>query len=248
MDGFEKFLQIFIDHAKKDLAEKDYGNDPEYREVFVNQILGLDGPKQMKRKITPSFTFFSKLYVGFKEIANSYYCLIDIETYIGRFPYRDTRMSKTRHLAYHMENYLNEVYILKERLISYFTIIRRLYRKDKRYSNIMKVTKSLFPFVNNSLRGIIDTRGSHVHKTRFNDQDIDKLSTQELLAVHGGEELQLIGNIFKMDYRAARKKYKETIRRNNISIKKMLDACFEILFKIVMDNNGILKYPKIEKA
>jgi hypothetical protein len=125
MDGFEKFLHIFIDHAKKDLTEKDYGNDPEYREVFVNQILGLNGPKQMKRKITPSFTFFSKLYVGFKEIADSYYCLIDIETYIGRFPYGDTRISKTRHLVYHMENYINEVYILKERLTSYFTIIGR---------------------------------------------------------------------------------------------------------------------------
>jgi len=248
MDGFEKFLHIFIDYTKKELAEKDYGNDPEYKEVFVNQILGLDGPKQMKRKITTSFTFFSKLYIGFKEISDSYYCLIDIETYISRFPYGDTMISKTRHLAYHMENYINEVYILKERLTSYFNIIGRLYRKDKKHPNILKITKSLFSFVNNSLKGIIDTRGSHVYKARFNDEDIDKLSTQELLAVHGGEELQLIGNIFKMDYRAKRKKYKVIIKRNNTSIKQMLDACFEILFEIVMDKNGHLKYPKIEKA
>ena len=235
MNGFKKYLQIFIDHAKQDLD--DNKSNPEYQKVFMNQILGLNGPRQMERKMTPSDLFFSKLYVGFREISASYYCLIDIETYIGRFPYGDTIISKTRHLAYHMENYLNEIYILKERLNSYFTIIGRLYRKDKRHKKILKITKSLFPFVHNSLKGIINTRGAHVHKIRFSDEDIDKLSSQELLAVHGGEELRIIGNIFKMDYRATRK-----------IIRKMLDACFEILFEIVMDNDEQLMYPKINKA
>ena len=39
MNGFEKYLQIFIDYAKQDLDEKDYESNPEYQEVFMNQIL-----------------------------------------------------------------------------------------------------------------------------------------------------------------------------------------------------------------
>ena len=105
------------------------------------------------------------MYNGFREISGSYYGLLEIEIYIGRFPYRNTKISKTRHLAYHMENYLNEIYILKERLNSYFTTIGRIYRKDRRIQDILKRTKPLFAFVNNTLKGIIDTRG-HMYTKR----------------------------------------------------------------------------------
>ena len=248
MNGFEKYLEIFINRAKQLLDEKALENNPEYHEVFKNQILGLSGPKQLTRKQTPSEIFFSKLYNGFREISDSYYCLLDIDTYIGRFPYGNTKISKTRHLAYHMENYLNEIYILKERLNSYFTTIGRLYRKDKRHKDILKSTKPLFTFVNNALKGIIDTRGAHVHKTRFSDEDMDRLSSQELLADHGGEELRIIKDLFKIDFGVTRREYKQTIKSNNEQIKKMLDVCFDILLEIVVNNEGQLRYPKIEKA
>jgi len=248
MNGFEKYSEIFINRAKKLLEEEDLKNNPKYHEVFKNHILGLGGSKQLSRKQTPSEIVFSKLYGGFREISDSYYCLLDIELYIGRFPYRNTKVSKTRHLAYHMENYLNEIYILKERLNSYFTAIGRLYKKDERHRDVLNGTKPLFTLVKNVLKGIINIRGAHVHETRFSDEALDRLSSQEFFTDHGGEEFQIIRNLFKFDYSVTRKKYKHTIKSNNEQIKKMLDACFDILFEIVADNEGQIKYPKPKKA
>lgn len=246
MSGFEKYSKIFINRASEVIHEQDFKT--KFPEVFTNKLLGLSGPKQLITKETPSNIFFSKLFHGFQEIFDSYHCLLDIAIYIGRFPYGNTPISKTRHLAYHMENYLNEVYILKMRLNSYFTILGRLYRKDRRHQEILKRTKALFSFVNNALTGIIDTRGSHIHKTRFNDEDIDQLSYQEFFSVHGGDEFQIITNLFKTDYRKVKKKYKVTVQNNNEQIKKILDGCFDMLYEIVVDKNGQIKYPELEKT
>ena len=130
MNGFETYLDIIINQVRQLAAEDDIFNDSEFREIFKNHIFGLRGPKQLAKKREKGDRNILKLLEGFFEIANSYYCLIDIETYIGRFPYGNTEIYKTRHLEYHMENYLNEAYILKERLNAYSTLIQRLYKKN----------------------------------------------------------------------------------------------------------------------
>ncbi len=114
MNGIEKYSEIFIDQIRKLIKEP--RNALELQEIIKNNLFGLNGPKQTNRAQTPSEIFFYKLYNGFSEIYDSYGCLLDIETYTGRFPYGRTRISKIRYLAYHMENHLHEIYILKERL------------------------------------------------------------------------------------------------------------------------------------
>jgi hypothetical protein len=104
MTSLDRYAEIFIDRAKKLIEEEDLKNNPEYLDVFKNHLLALKGPKQVARKITPHDIFFSKLMVGFNEIYDSYSSLLDIQVYIDRFPYCKTRVSKTRYIAYHMEN------------------------------------------------------------------------------------------------------------------------------------------------
>jgi hypothetical protein len=248
MKGFEKYSEIFVSKAKKLFAEDDLKHNNEYQEAFKNYLLGLNGPKQMERKLTPADIFFSKIYNGFREIADSYYCLLDIEIYIGRFPYSKTSISKARHLGYHMENYLNEIYILRERLKANFTVIGRLYRKDPRHKTILQKTRPLFTITDESLKGIVETRGSHVHRTRFYDEDLDRLSSQEFLSNYGNDELVFIKNFFKFEYRIARSKLKKTIKNNNKQIKILLDVCFDVLYEIVTDQRGMIRYPETIKA
>jgi hypothetical protein len=248
MNGFEKYSEIFINKSKELFTEDDLKHDKEYQEAFKNHLFGLNGPKQIEKKLTPADIYFSKILNGFREIADSYYCLLDIEIYIGRFPYSKTRISKTRHLSYHMENYLNEIYILKERLKSYFTKVGRLYRNDPDHKKVLQKTKPLFTLVNASLKGIIQTRGSHVHSTRFYDNDLDRLSSQEFLSDHGNDELVLIKNLFKFEYKIVRRRFKKTIKDNNKQIKILLDACFDVLYTIVADKQGKVKYPTNIKA
>ena len=135
MTSLDRYAEIFIARAKKLIEEEDLKNNPEYLDVFKNHLLALKGPKQVARKITPHDIFFSKLMVGFNEIYDSYSSLLDIQVYIDRFPYCKTRVSKTRYIAYHMENYFNEVYILKERLNAYCTINDKLDTQNRKKHN-----------------------------------------------------------------------------------------------------------------
>ena len=86
MKGFEKYSEIIANKAKELFTEDDLNHNKEYQEAFKNHLFGLNGPKQMGRKLTTADIFFSKIYNGFREIADSYFCLLDIEIYIGRFP------------------------------------------------------------------------------------------------------------------------------------------------------------------
>lgn len=246
MAGFEKYRNMLTCQINQFLDEEGLINNPEYQKAFKNHCFGLNGQKYFPTKQTSSEKFLSKMVYGFREISDSYYFLKDIETYIGRFPYRNTKISQTRYLAYHFENYLNEIYLLKERLACYFTVIGRLYKKDSRHGLILKKTSSLSNFVDDSLKGIIKTRGTHVHQTRFTDEDLDRLKTQEFLTEHSGKKLKSLGNLFKEHYGITRRKYKQIIKANNGQVKKMLDLCFDTLFEIIANNEGQIKHPKMD--
>ncbi|HSF08064.1 MAG TPA: hypothetical protein VLA60_01545 [Nitrospirales bacterium] len=245
MKGFERYQRILINEVDKFLNKESLIENSKYQNAFKNHIFGLSGPKQFSKKQIPSEVFFTKLFYGFIEISDSYSCLKDTETYIGSFPYRNAKISQTRYLAYHFENYLNEIYLLKERLRSYLKSIGRQYKNDRRYRIISKNTSSLTDWVDNCLKGIINSRGSHVHQTRFSAEDLDRLKTQEFLTLHGGKELKIIKDLFKRDYGNTRKKYKQIIKENNQQVKIFLDTFFVILMKIVANNEGRIRYPQI---
>ena len=248
MEGFEKYSGIFKERAKELLAEEKSKNDPEYQKVFMSNLLGLSSPKRLKREFTPADHFFSVLYNGFREISDSYYSLLDIETYIGRFPYSKTKISKVRYMIYHIECYLNEAYILRERLKAYITKVGRLYKKDPKHSDVLKKMRSLFLLIDDAFNNIVKARGFHVHESRFKDGDLDRISSLEFFAQYEDEEFRLLRFLFKLDYRIIRKKYKRTLVSNNKNIRKLLDGCFDILYEVVTLQDGKLHYPKGIKA
>jgi hypothetical protein len=247
MTGFDKYFEIFGNRVKELLKEEGLTKNPEYHKVFMNQLLGLKGPKQLDRKVTPHDACFSKLFVGFKEISDSYYSLLDIEIYVGRFPYGKSRVSKTRYLAYHMENYLNEVYILKERMKSYFTIVGRLYRNDQTLKEVKKTMNTLSDLVQSALKGITYTRSTHVHSNRFTDENLDRLRSLELVN-HGSNQIPVLRILYDSAYRNTRRKYIQTLKHNNEELKRMLDACCDVLYGIVADENGQIRYPESKTA
>lgn len=247
MAGIDRYSKIFIDRAKELIEEEDLKNSPEYLDVLKNQLLALKGPKQLSRKVTPHDIFFSKLMIGFSEIHNSYYSLLDIQVYIGRFPYAKARVSKTRYLAYHMENYFNEVYILKERLNAYCIAVDRLYKNDQTLKDLKTVMKALSGYVQKSLSGITDVRSRHVHRNRLTDENLDRLSTLELIN-HGPEKIPVMKTLYESLYRDTRTKYGLTIKQNNEEIRKILDVYFDVIYKVVTNENKQIRFPKLKKV
>jgi hypothetical protein len=209
-----------------------------------NHLFGLNYPDSIKSKLTPTDHFFSKLFLGFKEIAESYFSLLDFEEYIGKRPYNKTEIPKARHLRYHITNYLNEVYRLKQRLKSYATIISRSYRTDPRFPIVKQQTDSLKTFIENSLSSIVHIRETLVKQNRYSDENLDRLSSLELLATHDDGQLKPIRQLYAKEYRRIRKNWKEWIHNNNKLIKKLLNEYLNVIYKIVVDKNANINYPQ----
>jgi hypothetical protein len=209
-DAILKAGQPFLEEWKK---EKD-----KYTEVFANVLLDKSGPRRLNRTLPPQEQAFKKIWQGYIEIRESFEVLRDIATYIKHFPPKKAQVSKTRFLRFHIGNYLNEVYILKERLEAYYKVVARTYRNDAR---LLAKQKQIDDFLQSVFKKVIDIRGAHVHQTRYDDNDLDRLDLIELL-LHD-DETGLAHSLYPTAIRKTRKQWVEIIIHNNNEIAKVLD-------------------------
>lgn len=155
----------------------------ESQNVIMNSILGLEGPKSKERDPSPREYFIAnKLFRPMSEFMYSLEAIENIAVYARSFPYKRQGISRATYLKYHAENYLNELYLLKNRLIAYLKLIGKSYKKSEISKHVAKTISPLYTVVSKTLKGYIQVRGAHVHKHRYSDDDFDRLSALELLS------------------------------------------------------------------
>jgi hypothetical protein len=247
MNGLEKlhkglakeFSRSYVPIAKK--HEKELGQS------ILNSLFDDPGPKHINRIPTPKEIYLKRIFDGFSEIHSSYQALTDIEIYINRFPFSATSVTKPRYLRYHVENYFNEMYLLKKRLLAFLTIIGRSFRKDSRHSAVLAATRPLFRIVSDSLKDVVDIRGRHVHQKRYSDTQIDRLELMELLSRDTKEDDELamaLKPFYKFEYKRIRSEWKSQIKRNNETVNKLLMIYSDNLHSILFSpENNELIYP-----
>ncbi len=192
-------------------------------EAVLNYAFDLDGPTVVDHPKGSDDLYRAKLFRGFIEIDSCVHTLHDITVYVGSFPYRNKAITKSRHLRYHIENYFQEVYILKERLAAYSKTIERAFKKNSRHNDFAKVFKHLRGTVEKVLSPVVTTRGEHVHQRRLQDEDLSKLDTLELLTDAGDANFtEEFVRHCEVKYRMVRRKWKDTFLNNNKEIDKLL--------------------------
>ena len=245
MDEFDKFQSYLVREARAIIKPIVEQHMDELGQTLWNELLDLEGKRVVDRNLSQRELFFREVFYRFIEIDTSYIALKDIEVYIGRFPYSKDNISKVRHLHYNISNYMNEIYILKERLSAYLTKIGRLYRKDRRHQKILKSTRPIFKMVTNTLSGITKIRGIHVHQLRYKDKDLERLNTLELLVRNdGGDFIEQLPDYYELEYKKIRRKWKKIVKQNNKTLRELLNIYFGGLLKILFGKNGNLIYPK----
>ena len=180
--GLEKFQESLLKETNKFIDAIFNKHRDEFLEVFGNYLVDSDRPKHLKRNLSREENFVTSFFYLFAEIPRIYEFLMDIEVYIGRFPYQNTRIKKINHLRYHIEHYLNEIYIIKTRMLTLLTKLERMYKKDKRIKDIKNKLNNTKRIIEKSLHNITTNRGAHVHVYQFNTTDLKRLDTFELLS------------------------------------------------------------------
>lgn len=225
-NNFKKFEKLMADFSSEFITPL-YKKMQENNEMYTEQT---------------SVEF--QIFKGYTEISTSYETLLLIEKFITIDPPDSEGINYSNYLNYHIHNYLQEMYILKERLNSYATIIQRRYSKviDKEFLN--SIMSSLFEIIKNSLHSITGegksgVRNTHVHLERFLDEEMKWLSSTTFLAQFHDE--------FKIEskkaYIDAKNKWYGLIQNNNVEVLKLLDTYFNTLFHI-LTIDGKIHLPK----
>ena len=225
MDGLDKLHKGLTEEIRRSYLPVAKQHEKELGQSLLNTLLDDPGPKHIVRVGTPKEKYLKRIFDGFSEIHSSYQALTDIEIYINRFPFSSTSVTKPRYLRYHVENYFNEMYLLKERLLAFLTIIGRSFRKDPRHSAVLAATRPLFKIVSDSLEDVVDIRGRHVHQKRYTDSQIDRLELMELLSRATKKDDELAATLkpfYQYEYRRIRSEWKAQIKRNNETVNKLL--------------------------
>lgn len=233
-DAFKKFILPILESRKEEAAV-----------VYINRLLALDGPNILDKASTLEGQFLGRVSVGAFEIYGSYESVLDAEVYIRRFPFGRTRISKSRYMTHVIEDYLNNVYILKLRIKEYLKLLEELYAKGARRKEVRKITQPLFRYNSQFFEHIVDIRGNHVHSERYSDEELKRLQMMEsaIAAKLNSSWSPYLETYFEAQYQRIRKKKMQEIQSLNAAIKKVVDALFSNIHPIVFDERGNLIFP-----
>lgn len=199
------------------------------------------GPPTPLNKPTGRTRYHQWLMHHGSEISRSLDTMRDIEFYIGKFPYRKTQVAKHRHLQFHVESFLHELYILQERLTQFLKFVERQHRRDPRLPRIKAACAVLNTLVIDSMKKGIAIRGSHVHRWRMSDTKIDRLNAISFYTMMPNKKIKRVFKAFyESEYRKTRKQWRGWITSGIAEAQKLVDEYFDEVFKLVFDDMGKL--------
>jgi hypothetical protein len=250
MSGYKKFMgaltAVMLQHLRD--VHKD-----EKRATVLNQrgmkYLFDAGPDVAAPDLTERERYVGGLVWHFSEVALAAETLKDIEFYIRLFPYDVSKISKHRHLQFLVEAYLHEIYILEQRLSAHLKFIERQHKADPRLSQVKARCQTLKKDIQIYLKELVSTRGSHVHETRFSDRRLGRLAAFELLGMPDnrdkdeGKMATAMRARYESEYRKARTRFREWIRKTNSQMSALLDLYFQTLFPLVFHPDNSVSYP-----
>ena len=172
----------------------------------------------------------------FIEITSSLERLREIATLLRFAPPRSAKVSRVSYLRLLMELYIQELYVLEQRLLSFAKWTERRLSRSKRNSALQasrmaKATKHVF----NGKSGI---RSRHVHRLRFDTEELNNLSMFELVATHSSEketEAPFKKNA-DLAYKLARRNAVTEVRHELAQVLKYVNSYLSIMYGLVFSD------------
>jgi hypothetical protein len=144
------------------------------------------------------------------------------------------------YLMYHITFYLQEVFVLEERLRAYATTVLRLRKKRLGLRpGDSEMVDEMLAFIRRALSNVALARGAHVHERAFRDEEMRDLSMFSFLSVHNSESPEW-QPIAKQLYRMAQSRWVEQIAKSREAVTEILNAYSDLMFNLVFDGSPSL--------
>jgi hypothetical protein len=180
-------------------------------------------------ELPPDQRFGVDAFQVFMEISDAYDRLLDIQTYVRRYPFRGTRITRERYLRFHIEAYYHEVYILRERLNTFAKRIVRAYKRTGHPA--ADSTEDRLLTLVSALDAVVAVRGRHVHDLRFDETRLRNLAGIEMIERHSDD--QMWTTFLKEGYAKVRAYWVKWVGEMNRGVRALLDQYFAILHELM---------------
>jgi hypothetical protein len=183
--------------------------------------------------------FLREMFTGASELHTALHQLDMIVLYARTFPYRSKKISKAGHLRYHYEAWVQEVALVRSRLLAYLKLIERLFKQDDRGPQIKKAVSVFRTQANSLFSWFVNARNGHVHEVRLSDPQLAELSGYELIVSVG----RAPAGGFMREYQRVKREKIEVMRCWNKSIRREVDTYIQLLVPQITDEVGHLRWP-----
>lgn len=178
--------------------------------------------------------FLSMVFFNYSETNISLENLNMISVFVNQYPkyksFEKYNITRTKYLRYHIENYLNEVYLFQERINAFLQRLIRICQKKNLNKDIEKLRR-MQNLINTGLADINKIRGSHMHNSRYTDKDLDQLDGLELYST----SFNNLAVMRTLTYRRIRIKWSKIINNSNENIDKFFHTILEGIKPIVFN-------------
>jgi len=236
--GYEKIYnlgdlsQLLLEKSKpslSDIDKKELGQRIK-KYIFGEKVKGKARPLNSKSKYwIENFRYYSEIISSFERLFQAYVYLCKYPNY--RY-YNFYRINEFSWIRYHIEFYLQENYILRERTIKW---IERVEEIAKRKSNeelknrIIKIKR----ISDKAFKRISRIRGTHVHELRFEPKDYEGIDALNLFISKG--KLKELIPLRNLRLTKITLDWKEQIIENNKSLVRFYNILFNSLRKVLID-------------
>lgn len=176
----------------------------------------------------PSDQQFYEVFEGFTEITSTLEALTLIEHLIRLLPPKSKRIDKDSYIKFLVGSYLQEMYILEQRLSAYANKISRMYHRPSLKPELRKI-------VYKPLEAIISIRGSHVHQRRFTDKRLDTVAAFALFR----KVKSPLGEDLEFEYKLAQLEWVKRVKENNQETRKIIDEYCRLLIGVICKDGKI---------
>ncbi|WP_386340507.1 hypothetical protein O4D10_01815 [Xanthomonas citri pv. citri] len=218
-----------------------------FQELLINWISSVVKPEDAANPdayTSEELALIDNVFRRFTELTDAVDRLDLCLTFIKGCAPRRKDLKLYDYLMYHLTFYIQEVYILNERMESYANTILRL-RKKRGLPAAKDRYDGLLESVRLPLSQIVFARGSHVHDRAFNDERMRELSMFSFLAVRAAEKPEW-SQMAKDLYRASKATWIEQLTANRKAISTLLDQhCNALLPEVaeLLPNNSFKPKP-----